>query len=734
MHSRARSASWLAISVFSILSATSALAQDGSGSSEEASQGDEIVVTARRRDENIQDVPVAVSAFSEKFLEDRGIRDSADISRAVPSLYIDQGGFSSSSTNIAMRGITNPGSNISFDPTIGIYVDEVYLARNYGTLFDYFDVSSIQVLRGVQGTMFGRNNLGGAILIGTAKPEDANYAKAEIGYGNYDAKKAGVVVNVSPAPGVLHLRAGFVAHKRDGWGLDVNSGSRLSSKNTYTARASALLTPGASSEFQLTYERSWRDQSGPIFSPRQPTGRTVRPGLGFYEVAYDSPVGDEGTDQYLTGRGKVDLGGVEAKLIANWLKGDETVEQDVDATDSGTNVHFIRRTLHEQKSAEFQLSGNGIDSRLQWVAGLYYLDETGEQPTTNVGFNTQTRLFIENKTKAAFVHADFNLTDALQLGGGIRYTKDDKEVAYGTLNLTTGACTTAAAVRVPGLYNATNCLVTVGLNSGYWSWDANINYAFSDDVRLYARAGRGQKSGGFNSGLANAADLLGYRPEVATDYEIGLKTTLLDRRIRLNLAAYQTDYKDVQRTRLVLVGTVPNQSTVLSVSNAAKARIRGFEAEFSARPADGLSLNANYSYTDPKYLNFTSLDTAGNVVDQSHFPFAYVSKHQIGADVNYEFEAGSAGTLDMNINYSHRSTYVATVVPDPLFVQPGYGLWGGKFRFQPAALPGMELIAWATNLTNEKWMTHGASSGSIRFAGPGTPRLYGVTLKYRFGD
>lgn len=710
---------------------TPVLAQSAAAVSEEAeipAEQELIVVTARRREENIQSVPVAVSAFNETFIENRGIRDSADISRAVPSLYIDQGGFSSSSSNIAMRGITNPGSNISFDPSIGIYVDEVYLARNYGSLFDFFDVSSIQALRGVQGTLFGRNNIGGALLIATTKPQNNNSAEVQAGYGNYDAVKGSVIVNVAPVPDLLALRIGFQTHTRDGWGRNVVNGQQLSTKDAQTLRVSALLTPSASSEFQLTYERSWRDQSGPIFSPRSPSGRTVRPGLGFYEVAYDSPVGDKGTDQYFTGRAKFDIGGAELKFIGNWLRGDETVEQDIDGTDNGTNIHFIRRTLHEQKSAELQLGGDMFGKRLKYVVGGYYLSETGFQPTTNVGFSTQTRLWIDSSTYAAFGHVDLNVTDALQIGAGVRYTRDNKGEQYGSVNLVTGACTIAAAIRLPDVFDATACKVAVEKNSGYWSWDVNGSYAIADDIHLYLRVGRGQKSGGFNSGLTNLGDLIGYRPEIATDYEAGIKMQFLDRRVRLNLAAYQTDYNDVQRTALTLVGSPPNQSTVITVSNAAKARIRGFEVEFSVRPVAGLTFNANYSHTDPAYLEFTS-----GGVDQRHFPFAYVSRHQFGSDVNYEFDA-SVGKFLLAANFSYRSRYDAATSPDPLLVQPGYGIWGGQVRFTPAGLPRLDLTAWVSNLTDEKWITHGATGTGIRFVGPGTPRLYGITLRYRLGD
>jgi iron complex outermembrane receptor protein len=722
----AAGASWLAVSVS---------AQDAPVTNAEGYTPEEVVVTARRREESIQDVPVAVSAFNMARLEELAIGDNRDLSRSVPSLFIDQGGFGSTSTNMAMRGITTPGSNISFDPTIGIYVDEVYRARNYGTLFDLFDVAGVQVLRGVQGTLFGRNNIGGAVLVTTNKPTFDAEARLDAGAGNLDARRLSGVVNVPLIDDTLAVRLAAKTATGDGWGRNVNNGQRLETKDMQIVRASALFTPSSSSQFDLSYERTEYDQTGPIFSPREPAGRVVRPGLGFYDVAYDTPeVSDTGIDWNVNGRASIDLGSVSTKLIASHLKGDGTVVQDVDATDYSTptlpNVNFKRRTAYDQTTVEFQVLSNAAES-LKWVAGLYYLEESAYQPTLNVVFNTRTKLWVDNKSEAAFAHFDYDISPSWQVGAGARYTRDEKQESYGADNVATGVCTPAPpAIRAYSGYDPATCVVDVAKDASYWSWDANVNYRLSAEVMLYARAGRGQKSGGFNSAIVNAADLDGYLPEVATDYEVGVKSDLFDQRVRLNAALFQTDYDDVQRSRLVLVGTPPTQSTALSVSNAARARIRGAELEFGLN-GDAWEWMVNYSYVDPEYLDFTTLNSSGQVVDQSNFPFAFVSEHQLGTDFRYRADL-SIGQLSSTLSYAYRSTYSAVPVIEPLLVQDGYGVLGARISFEPSSVRNLSISAWGQNLTDEHWITHGASSGAIRFAGPGRPRMYGIDIGYRF--
>ena len=726
-------ASFLAVATAHAQDTTATLQQPLAEGPEATAADSDIVVTARRRAESMQKVPVAVTVIGGETLKNVGALTSQDVARLVPSLYVGGGGFGSTSSTIALRGITNPASNISFDPSVGTYVDEVALARNYGTLFDYFDISNVQVLRGVQGTLFGRNNVGGAILISTTKPKPINEMIVTGEYGNYNSWRSSAVVNVSPAPGLLALRFGLLTHTRDGYGKNVATGERLFDKNSQVARFSALLTPSANTEFQLTGEYSIHDETGPAFTPRSPTGRSVTPGLGFYQGNYDGRFADKGDDYYVTGHARIDFGAVELKAIGNYLEGQNVVYQDVDATRVAPNLANRRLTKHDQYSGELQLSGKLLDGRVDWILGGYHLKETGSQPTVTLAFNSETLLFIENKTTAGFGHIDFKPIDGLQIGGGVRYTKDEKGIRSGSRLTTSGECTTAAAVRAPGAYDAQSCLVALQKNDGYWSYDANVNYQATRDVLVYARTGRGQKSGGFNSALSNVGDLQGYEPEIGTDYELGVKSELFDRRLRVNVAAFQTDYKDIQRLGFVVIDVAGVPTTAVTISNAAKARIRGIELEVSAHLTDSLTIDGNYSHLGPKYLSFTGL-SGGVIVDQRNYPFQQVSRNQGSASVTYTRNYEGVARLNANVNYAYRSRYELAPVPDELLSQKGYGMWNAQLRIAPQAIDGLEISAFVRNLTSEKYWTAGASAGTVRFVVAGQPRMYGLGATYRFGD
>jgi iron complex outermembrane receptor protein len=696
---------------------------------------DDVKVTARRRQERLQDVPVAVSAFTEAQIQKQGIRDSSDIARNTPSLSLQAGSFGSTSTNVNLRGIFSPGANISFDPTIGVYVDEVYLARNYGSLFDYFDVNNVQVLRGVQGTLFGRNNTGGAVLVNTVAPQMTNSLDVFLSAGNYSYFRGEVIGNLMLKPDVLAIRFGGMTVERDGYGRDVNHNKQMGDRDTQSYRASILLTPSEHSEFRLTHSLSELDDSGPIFSPRNPTGRVQRTGLGFYDVAYDSPgIRNWGHDESTTGSGRIDFGNLSAKLILNHLSGKETVIQDVDATDYSTptlpNINLRRTTEHAQSSGEFQLSGKSLNDRLNWVTGIYALTEDGYQPTLNLGNLRQNRLSIDNRSKAIFAHGDLDVTDRFGIGAGIRYTKDEKSVTYGDFNTGTGVCIPPSAViQAYPTYDPSTCRVKVSKDDGYFSWDLTANYKIAPDVQVYARTGRGQKSGGFNSLISNAADLEGYDPEVVTDYEIGIKSLLMGRRLKLNAAIFYTDYKDIQRTALVLVGTSPQ----VSISNAAQARIEGLELEAAYRFDSGFSINGNYSYTDPKFTEFTTRDAAGNPVDQSHLPFDFASKNQLGVTLGYDAYLDNKGQMSLSLGYYYRSEFHVYPTLNPAAKQDGYDTVNFRASFSPDRFPKMDIAVWGRNLNDAKYITGGSNPGAVSFVVPGQPRMYGVDFRYKFG-
>ena len=685
----------------------------------------DIIVTARKRAETLQSVPVAISAFTGAQLIQKNITDIRGLATSTPGLVLVQGPRSSTLFNASLRGQVSSDSSINSDSPIGLYVDNVYIGRTSGALTTLFDVESVQVLRGVQGTLFGRNNTGGAILITTVKPQHEFDAKISVGAGNYDMRKFDGMVNIPVIDDKIAARVSASFQNRNGWLNNVPTLKHFNSVDIFSVRGQLRLTPTDRWDTVIRYTNVGADNRVNMPVPTGP-GLGNTPPIGFYTTSS----GTTGTDRLDTQDISLDstyefTDAISSKLTLAHRQVNQRSNTDGDGYPV-INNDIISIEKQKQNSAELQLSGKAVESRLNWVLGGFYFRETGSSIANLYGLRLVRNAQARNQSAAGYAHADFDLLDQLSVGGGVRYTKEKRRLIAG--DVFNGTCLLPAALRD----TAGVCKGTFDASYNYWSWDATINYKPSRDLLIYARAGRGQKAGGFNLSISAVAQGTPFRPEVANDIEGGIKATWLDGVLRTNLAVYRTKYSDIQRRRIL---TDPlTGGTVQRIDNAAKATIKGVEAEVFVKPIDLLTLEGTFAYTDAQYDRFVLSDLP-NAPDLSANRFPLVAKYTYSLGGTFNLPLSSLGTLSMHADYSYRSRTEFIVVNVPGLSQKGFAQLNGRVSL-PLGDTGATVSLFGTNLTNKKYNVNATQltpGQPFNLLYRGTPRLYGIELSWAFG-
>ncbi len=632
----------------------------------------DIIVTAQRRAESIQSVPVAVSALSADQLENSSIADIRDLAGRVPSLVVDSVAAGPSAAAVSIRGVSFEDIEKSFDPTVGIVVDGVFIGTNTGQLLDSFDLAGLEVLRGPQGTLFGRNTIGGVINVTRTKPTGEFGVKASINYSSFNTRTGRLVVNTPSIGGILALK-GFVYYDNtDGYYFNQTLNRAAGKYETLSGGVTAKITPTANVEALITYEHI-RERGETVvtplsngtdlicilgFSPPAECNRNAQPYRGVYTTyqAGQTPVLND-TDA-LTGQLTVGLGGgFDLVSITGWRRNKEDVSQDFDGS-SAAFFNTRRRQTYEQFSQEVRIVGD-VTPWLNALVGGYYFNSNYVlgQSTQSPLFGANT-LYLNTKNKArsyaGFVDLKIKPTSKLTIGLGGRYTSDYKELVsnFGVF-VDNAACPAPAAL----------CQGSKTFNK--FTWRASVDYQIADHTLVYASVSTGFRSGGFNGRGSSPTTLGPYDPETVTAYEVGLKADWLDRRLRTNFALFQTDYKNKQEE--VVQATVPPfntspQETV--VRNASSARIQGFEAEIVAVPDDHLTFNASLSYLNAKYLGFLRDVNGDNIPDDvSTLMLRRAPKWSWSVGANYDREVGS-GKLEFSTQFRFVDKYATSIVPN----------------------------------------------------------------------
>lgn len=727
----------------------------------------EIVVTARRRAERLQDVPVAVTAVSGDSLRAANIVQVQDIQQKVPGLTIQPSSFGSNVLQVAIRGQRQFDPYITKDPAVAVYFADVVQNRPQGLNAGMFDLDSVQVLKGPQGTLFGRNTTGGAMIITPTAPTDNLEGYVLASYGNYDAKRAEGALNV-PLAEWAALRVAGAIQRRDGFTNNVTTGQKLDDEHKNSWRVSLRLTPGAGIENRLVVNGFTAHENGIGYKLLG-----VLPGIGFgsapnvlAELARVQALPFHSTTSDL--RLKTDIKtfsvsntteieiveGVTIRNIAGYRYTESHSPFDFDGssltfTDATGQVvpyfHSREDMRVRQYSDELQMLGTIFGGSLDYIFGGYYFLEKGSdrQQTGGQGGITTDGIYrgdrvtygdpIRNESYSGFAQFTYRLPflSGVSLTAGGRLNHDLREITTRNL-ISNGTCRLVDATGVP----LNPCQASYGKSFDRFTYTVSADWKILPDVLVYIAHRKGYRTGGFNISATTPNQFTPFQPEDVKDYEVGLKTSfhMGGGSGTFNVAAYSQDYKNIQRNQGSLINGVFTQTIV----NAAAARIKGFEAELSLRPTRFLDFGVNISHIDAHYTSWMS-----DGVDISGSMFAGAPKWTLSSNAGFRVPVGESelavrGDLfyQTRTNMSDNNWIAAQGRVSPTSILPGYILLNGRIELRRIAGTNVTAALWGKNLTDEQYIASGtelANTGLGYTSGfLGTPRTYGFELSAEF--
>ena len=732
----------------------------------DAATDENITVTARRTAERLQDVPAAVSAFNERTLDRIQAVDPTGLQGAVPNLNIVQGRGSSNAMNIYIRGVGQPDALQTFDPAVGVYVDDVYLSRIRGTQFDLLDIDRIEVLRGPQGTLYGKNTIGGALKVVTHRPGDEFRASGSIAVGSYNQFEAKGVVS-GPIGAGISLGLALLTSKHDGYVKDELNDREYNDKDTKALRGDIAITPMENLRIDISGDYTWEDTAmtvgqplndlttlyTPFFGTVLPVGNKFEDGYDFKaQISPDLPNSLELRHRGLSGTVAYDVSDqLTLKSITALRKMDTSDYIDIDASIWNTGDVFVG-VDQKQFSQEFQLLYKG--EKLSGVAGLYYLKERIKSHQEAYGsdllrtsplvaplpFLRTIDDDLNTKSYAAFVNGTYAVIDNLNVSAGIRYTHESKDYDRSTSRFLNHAFLDTYPFSGDDKWND-------------WSPMVSVDYHPTEDVMVYAKASKGFKSGGFNGRANSPAESTEYDPETVWSYEAGVKSRLFDQ-LTLNVTAFHNDYKDFQaRVGSAELDPIFGSSPILSVLNAGKLRIQGVELETAWTPVQGLLLDGQVGYLDSEYKDFDDVRFPNG--SRAFQTPAFSPKWTIRGGAQYSFAIGNAGQLTFGGQARYKSetalavdnTYIlyppapggttsgtGTTTEVPGLFQKGYWLADARIVWEDLG-KHLAFGLYANNLFDKEYRTDAqefSSVGSVRTVYYGAPRTFTLRLTARY--
>jgi iron complex outermembrane receptor protein len=784
--------------------ATAAIAQDnpaeppagGPRAAETAAPDDsgDIVITARRRDETLLETPLAVSALGEQQLREQSLVSVADLNRAAPNVVLRQTNSGGGTIDAVIRGQSIPLSNVAIDPSVGFYFDDVVVVQGKGIAAALFDIRSIEIARGVQGTLRGRNNTGGSISINSRRPELGQWGvEAGAAYGSRDYLQLQGIANV-PVTDTLALRFGAQRITQDGVGRSIFTGQELGGRDQWTARASLLFEPSPDVTIYAVYDHVTIDQ--------QPLARRVIPGSLVYDALINGTRNannasglqltpdqiipedfwDSSTNPVIGNdfanvdfwRGSISyrisdaatvrvIGGYRDMIALGGLDLDGSPALNNDSLNGGDSTQF---------TVEPQIFGD-LTSNLSYILGYYHFNDRGTliadtRPwVVNTANPTQpfhNRLVIRegarNVSDAVYGHLEYNPIPRLELAAGARYTWDDRRIfpnrvqqhsepegstfplfQAGTIQAVGCQFTTAVnGVQRPAggfvLVNGTAIAsgacpdVTLRRTFSYFSYELSARYELTDNLAVYARHGLGQKAGGINIPVTSIDSPVEFAPEEVRDYEIGLKGD--------DLFGGRFDfslalyYSDYDDLQRNIGTLLPGTTTTATATvNAGSARVQGIEADFRLRATDRLTISGFLGYTDAKYREFVTLGANGVPIDLTDQPFYATPEFTSRIGAVYAVPLGS-GTLRIGGGWNHQSNTSFQAI----FFE---GAESGVVDLVDARISWTsdddqwELAAYGTNLLNDKYLTSAqANRTGISTSTASVATAYGTQGEPRF--
>ena len=711
----------------------------GAEAGQSARQLDKVTVTARRVEEDLQNSPVAVSAFNADTLELRSTLQLDDVARFSPNVAAYPGGFSvSNSAQFFIRGIGQFDYLVTTDPGVGVYLDGVYLARTTGSLLDLADAERVEVLRGPQGTLYGKNALGGAINVISRRPSETFRGRASVTVGEFDRQDVYLSLSGPLAGDKLAGSIALVSQRRDGFIERVlEPGETQGDIDTLAGRAALRWTPTDSFSLDLALDATKTDTN---HGPYRYGGRFTDIPATLYNLAdpggvdqYDSPnlyesyaVGLNEAQQDIWGISAIaewDLDGAVLTSTSSFRSSDQYTAGDMDGTPFEI-IDEIDDIDQDQFTQEFKLSGNAFSGDLSYTTGLFFMSEEAEHlidvdilsdlpvlPAPGVN-DRILEIGQDQRSYAVYGQADYHFTDQLFATIGARYTYEEKD--FSIFN-----------------YRDVIDLVTMPRSEFSESWDAltprfGLNYQINEDVLVYGSIAQGFKSGGFNGRTGSPGAEGPYDPEYVWTYEAGLKSELLNRRLRLNAAAFWNDYQDLQFS---VSSLAPNGTDlIITLENAAAAEIKGFEIEIAALPFENFELNASAGYLDAK---FTEVDPGAEEVTEDSQLMGAPEWTTSLAGV-YTIPVTGFGEFRLAADYSSRSKIYYNPLNTDLITGP-VELVNAQVSFTPDNTD-WTLTAGVTNLFDEEYYASGlgpAGLGVVRGV-VGRPQEWFARATYTF--
>jgi iron complex outermembrane receptor protein len=680
---------------------------------------DEVVVTARKRAENAQDTPIAVSVFTAADLRDRTAANLPDIAVHSPNLRSSVGPQGGSSGHYFIRGVGQLDFIASTDPGVGTYLDGVYLGRTTGAAFDLLEVERVEVLRGPQGTLFGRNTIGGAIQVVSAPPPEEPRRRIALGAGSRDRFEGRLSVGGPILRDRLRVDVAALARVQQGWQRRLVAETPTVDEHIHAARLTLdwRASPRVSVQASFDGTRS-RGSADPHYLAAADESHGGRPEF----VVTDPRVtwsGQSGRDDLdvrgaaLTVAGA--FGGFTVKSISAWRDLDSRTGIDFDGSPAA-DLDQLVFTKQRQFSQELQFSGSSWAERLDWLVGLYTFGERVEQNIPLVFYGTAISQNNEfhGDSSAAFAHLGYALTPRLAVSGGARLSHESKRHAFDHY-------IDRGAVREP-LFPPT----TLRDRWNAFTPKLGLEFRATPELLLYASAAQGFRSGGFNGRPLGTAEFLSYRPETLTTFEAGFKSEWLDRRLRVNVAAFHSRYEDIQ---LTLTTVSPEGIPIVVVGNAGEAKLHGLELGVAASIATGLQLTADLGHLRNRY---TKLEPGAAVSPAARLPVS--PRWTLNAGLSWVRPAPRRGRLRGRIDYAYTSRYNYLFDNPPLSWQPGYGLWNARVGYEPDD-GSWSVAAWLRNATNRRYALFREdirSGAGVAIDWPARPREWGVELEFRF--
>lgn len=718
----------------------------------------DIIVTAQRREERLQQVPLSINAFSADSLSDRGVTNLRNVTNFVPNIELSVSNrptAGGSAYAAWIRGVGSGDYAFPTDPGIGLYLDNVYMARTLGGLMTLSDIERVEVLRGPQGTLYGRNTIGGAINIVTRAPRLTGDPTGEVvgRVGTWGRLDGSASISAPLIDGVLGAKLSIGSFNQGGVGTRLLTGERMNNEHRLVVRGGLLFQPTDTFSIDIRGDYSRQRNRGSLaqiarwystpaavarYNTYAAPVRAAELGLpvgSIYDARWVAP---DGYSTYSNSpvQDDYDTGGVSGvmtwnvsdnvaiKSITAWRQIDTHIRVD------GDNSPFIIASTNEtfsdqQFSQELQFNASFWEDRMKFVAGVFYFREVGDNWKYSENYHgvyevtglasdardTLTKQHYDARSFAAFWQLDAEILPKLTLTLGGRLNRDDK--------------TFEMEVRLPE-----SGAVSVPFSSRSASWDsftpkAGLNWKPTDDLMLYASWSRGFKSGGF--GLPTATSpTTAYSPETLTTTEIGLKSQWFDRHLTANLALWRSDWKDIQFNIIVPVGT----GQVNITQNGGSAHLKGFELELNGRTDIGLSANVGVGYTEAHFYNLAPGATTVGITLAS--PLPHIPRWTVTTGLQYQSDS-PLGKFTVRGDVHYRSDQFMTI-GDPTSYQAGYALVSARLAYEPRGWDGWEFGVEGTNLTDKRYVgySQNATAFGIQIEVPGERRTVNFTARKRF--